>query len=419
MLGAIIGDVVGSVYEFDNTKDYNFKMFSSGSSFTDDSILTVAVAEWAMKDKTFSLTTLEESLVDFGNRHYDPIGGYGYRMELWLHNPERLVDYATNLPSKGRCPYHSFGNGSAMRVSSVGWLFDTLEETERVAALSASITHNHREGIKGAQAVASAIFMARNGSSKEDIRSYIEHRFHYNLKDSWEYLHDTYSWRDSCQETVPQAIIAFLESTDYEDAIRKAISMGGDSDTIGCITGGIAEAYYQHIPLYMVQKVMQLLKPDLKDAVVRLAKNSYYKECFDAYISFSVAPTVFTPDNITSLKDNEVFVFGSNLKGMHAGGAANYAFLHFGAEWGVGVGMAGQTYAIPTMQGGVETVKPYVDEFLQFAETHPELKFYVTRIGCGIAGFTDAEIAPLFKKAVLIHNIVLPESFYNQILLTN
>ena len=142
-----------------------------------------------------------------------------------------------------------------MSVSAVGWFFDTLEETERVAAISAAITHNHPEGIKGAQATAAAIFLARTGKTKEEIRDYIEKTYGYDLHRTWEYLHPIYGWEDSCQGTVPPAIIAFLDSTDFEDAIRKAVSLGGDSDTLACITGGIAEAFYKEIPKEMADRV--------------------------------------------------------------------------------------------------------------------------------------------------------------------
>jgi ADP-ribosylglycohydrolase len=142
-----------------------------------------------------------------------------------------------------------------MRVSAVGWFFDTLEETERVAGISAAITHNHPEGIKGAQATAAAIFLARTGKTKEEIRDYIEKTYGYDLHRTWEYWHPIYDWESSCQGTVPQAIIAFLDSTDFEDAIRKAVSLGGDSDTLACITGGIAEAFYKEIPEAMADRV--------------------------------------------------------------------------------------------------------------------------------------------------------------------
>lgn len=245
MIGAFIGDIVGSAYEFHNTKDYNFEIFKAGSSYTDDSIMTVAVARWLLEDPGQTQDSLKRIMEEQGRKYPHPAGGYGCLFQCWLHAANKV-------------PYNSWGNGSAMRVSPVGWAFDTLAETERVAELSASVTHNHPEGIKGAQATAAAIWMARHGSTREEIRSYIETRFGYDLSRSWDYLHDTYGWEDSCQKTVPEAIIAFLDSTDFEDAIRKAVSMGGDSDTIGAITGSIAEAFYGGVPGWMRTKAEEI-----------------------------------------------------------------------------------------------------------------------------------------------------------------
>ncbi len=268
MLGAIIGDTVGSVYEFQNTKDYDFTFFNSESAYTDDSVMTMAVANWLLKDKEHSYQGLEDSMVFFAENYPCPMGGYGTGFYFWLFLPSGLYPFnerygASPYRSRtGRHPYGSWGNGSAMRVSAVGWLFDTLEETERVAAISATITHNHPEGIKGAQATAAAIFLARTGRSKDEIRDYIEKTYGYDLHKTWEYWHPIYGWESSCQGTVPQAIICFLDSTCFEDAIRKAVSLGGDSDTLACITGGIAEAYYQDIPKWIVDRVVAPL-PEL------------------------------------------------------------------------------------------------------------------------------------------------------------
>lgn len=262
MLGAIVGDTVGSIYEFNNTKDYNFEMLTDRSGYTDDSIMTMAVAYWLLKDPDHKYETLEEAMVIFAKNCSCPNGGYGEMFYIWLFIPWSLreicpkaydEDFFPKYDSpEGRVPYNSWGNGSAMRVSAVGWFFDTLEETERVAKISAEITHNHPEGIKGAQATAAAIWMARNGKSKAEIKEYIETKYEYDLDRTWEYLNQRYGWKSSCQETVPEAIIAFLESSSFEDAIRKAVSMGGDSDTLACITGGIAEAFYGEIPEKMI-----------------------------------------------------------------------------------------------------------------------------------------------------------------------
>ena len=283
MLGAIAGDTIGSVYEFNNTKDYNFTLFLSESNFTDDSVMTFAVAHWLLNDPEHSYQGLENSMLAMAFRVSCPMGGYGTGFFYWLFKPYHLKDFNPRygeLPyqsTTGRHPYGSWGNGSAMRVSPVGWFFETLEETERVAAVSAAITHNHPEGIKGAQATAAAIWLARNGKSKEEIRSYIEQRFEYDLHKTYEYWHPIYSWESSCQRTVPQAIICFLDSTDFEDAIRKAVSLGGDSDTLACITGGIAEAFYGGVPEEIASAVKSRLPKRFTEILEAFREKTYYK----------------------------------------------------------------------------------------------------------------------------------------------
>ena len=209
-------------------------MFSKGCSFTDDSVMTIAVGEALLAvGPEATVKEIEEAVVtkmqDWGKRY--PYAGYGGRFRYWLRerNPK---------------PYGSYGNGSAMRVSAVGWLYDSLERTREVARATANVTHNHPEGIKGAEATASAIYMARNGFSKEEIKEYIEGEFHYNLNRTLDEIRPGYHMDETCQRTVPEAIIAFLESKDFEDAIRNAVSLGGDTDTLGAITGSIAEAFY-------------------------------------------------------------------------------------------------------------------------------------------------------------------------------
>ena len=282
MLGAITGDTVGSSYEFHNTKDYNFRLFLSESAFTDDSVMTMAVAYWLLSDPKQTYQKLEDAMILFAKNVPCPMGGYGTGFYYWLFRPDSIRpfdDRYGTCPYKsrtGRHPYGSFGNGAAMRVSAVGWFFDTLEETERVAAISAAITHNHPEGIKGAQATAAAIFLARNGKTKTEIRDYIESTYGYDLHKTWEFWHPIYGWEDSCQGTVPQAIICFLDSVGFEDAIRKSVSLGGDSDTLACITGGIAEAYYREIPRAMAERV-----------------TSSFPEVFNRILSFVREKTVY------------------------------------------------------------------------------------------------------------------------------
>lgn len=403
MIGAIIGDIVGSSHEFNSIKTTNFNLFDKRSRYTDDSVMSMAVAEWLMDDPTHSHEVLEHKMVKYGS--LNPDAGYGGMFFRWLFHPERV------FKSGKREAYNSFGNGSAMRVSAVGWLFDTLEETEKVAEISASITHNHPEGIKGAQATAAAIWLARNGKSKQEIKDYISAKYGYNLDRTCDQIRPSYDFDVTCQGSVPESIIAFLESTDYESTIRLAVSLGGDSDTQACIAGGIAEAFYKDIPAEIVSRAMRLVPSYFKATLKRLYDKANYHPKYIDMGQKEKQTERCTPDFIRTLEPNEIFVFGSNLAGAHGGGAARIAMDKFGAVWGQGVGLQGQSYAIPTMQGGVETIKPYVDEFIEFAKMHTEYKFLVTRIGCGIAGFTDEEIAPLFREAQLLENVWLPKSF--------
>ena len=257
MLGAIIGDTIGSVYEFHNIKTTHFPLFDPRCNYTDDSVMTMAVTNWLLTDPHHGMDTLEASFLNFAKNYPCPMGGYGPGFYRWLFEPESFEEGK-------RHPYNSFGNGAAMRCSANGWMFDTLEETERVAGLSAAITHNHPEGIKGAQSTAAAIFMARNGKSKEEIRNYISTRYGYNLNRTCDEIRPVYDWDSSCQGTVPEAIVAFMDSTDFESAIRLAVSLGGDSDTLACITGGIAEAFYKTIPESIALRIWELIPEDFK-----------------------------------------------------------------------------------------------------------------------------------------------------------
>ena len=228
MLGAIAGDVIGSVYEFRPLKSKTFPLFSEASRFTDDTVLTLAVAAAILNAEEYGA-----SIAAFAERH--PHAGYGGLFALWMRSPDKA-------------PYNSWGNGSAMRVSPIGFAFDSVNDVLAEAHKSAEVTHNHPEGIKGAQATALAVYLARRGSSKEEIKGEIQDSFSYDLSRGVEEIRPSYSFDESCQGTVPEAIIAFLESESFEDAIRTAISLGGDSDTLACITGGIAQAYYRQIP---------------------------------------------------------------------------------------------------------------------------------------------------------------------------
>ena len=233
MLGAIFGDIVGSVYEFHNTKKYGFVLLREESGPTDDSCMTLAVAKsftetWGKEDDVIR-AALVKNMREIGRRY--PGAGYGGRFYHWLFGDDPK-------------PYGSYGNGSGMRVSPVGWMFDTLEDTLHAAKLSAEVTHNHPEGIMGAEAVAAAIYLARTGKTKEEIKQFITGKFGYDLNRTLDEIRPDYTFTEICRTTVPESIIAFLESNGFEDAIRKAVSLGGDSDTIACMTGAIAEAYY-------------------------------------------------------------------------------------------------------------------------------------------------------------------------------
>ncbi len=384
IIGTIIGDIVGSRFEFNNCRSTDFQLFNDNCFFTDDSVMTIAVADWIV-NKNHTRKELSQYMREWGRKY--PNRGYGGMFFRWLFSKEMMS------------AYNSYGNGSAMRVSPCGFYAKSLQEALNLAKQSAEVTHNHPEGIKGAQSVATAIYLAKKGYSKEAIKEYIEMNFHYDLNRTCDEIRKVYQFNETCQETCPEAIIAFLESYDYESAIKLGISIGGDSDTIGAITGSIAAAFYG-VPDQIIEKVKIFIPNEFIEIIEKFEGNTNKEKRISS-------------EFINKLENNEIFVFGSNLEGRHGGGAARVAYNKFGAIWGQGVGLQGQSYGIPTMHGGIEKIKPYVDEFINFAKSHPELKFLVTRIGCGIAGFSDNEMAPLFKDAVEIENIYLPDSFYH------
>ena len=254
LMGAILGDIAGSIYEFDPHKSTDINLQDKRMDYTDDTIMTIAVADWILNDKRHTMNGLVERMQQWGRRYPHPMGAYGNMFSQWLRSDNPM-------------PYNSWGNGSAMRVSAVGFAFDTLEETMNVAKKCAEVTHNHPEGIKGAQATAAAIFMARTGSTKKEIRRFITDTFGYNLDRSCDDIRPTYGFDGSCQGTVPESIIAFLDSKDYEDALRLCISLGGDADTMGAITGAIAGAYYNKMPYALYEFGMEKLPKDIQNVV--------------------------------------------------------------------------------------------------------------------------------------------------------
>lgn len=260
MLGAIFGDIVGSAYEFHNTHDYNFRLLGKYSRPTDDSYMTLAVAKALMETFGQGDSAIRAALVrnmqEIGGRY--PYAGYGGMFSNWLRE-------------KDPQPYNSYGNGSAMRVAAAGWLYQTLDETLHAAKITAEVTHNHPEGIKGAQAIAAAIFLARAGASKEQILNFIANKFMYNLFRTLDEIRPDYHFEVSCQRSVPEAIIAFLEGENFEDVIRKAVSLGGDSDTIACMAGAIAEAYYG-MPQEFKEETLSRLPKEMRGIVHQFRK---------------------------------------------------------------------------------------------------------------------------------------------------
>lgn len=247
-IGAVIGDIVGSRFEGHNLKSTEFELFTEACKFTDDTVMTLANADWLLNDDDLTACMLK-----WGKRY--PHRGYGGRFRQWLYKGPQQ-------------PYNSFGNGSGMRVSPVGFYAETLDETLALARQSAEVTHNHPEGIKGAQAIAAAVFLARTGKNKQEIRASIERMFGYDLHHNCDEIRPTYRFDVTCQGSCPEAIIAFLDSRDYESALRLAVSLGGDSDTIACMAGGIAAAYYG-VPSKIVDRAMSYLTDDIRTIIAR------------------------------------------------------------------------------------------------------------------------------------------------------
>lgn len=244
MIGAIAGDIIGSVHEWTATKTTDFELFHPRCGFTDDTVLSVAVADCLLHGIAY---------VDAFHAYFRayPHSGFGGMFLQWA-------------AAGRRDPYNSFGNGSAMRVAPVGHAFNSLDEVLAEAKRSADVTHNHPEGVRGAQATAAAIFLARTGKDKNQMRESLQQMFGYDLEQRLDHIRPDYRFNETCQETVPQAIIAFLESKDYEDAVRKAISLGGDADTLACITGGIAEAFYHGVPPPIARTALAKLDEQLR-----------------------------------------------------------------------------------------------------------------------------------------------------------
>ena len=307
MLGAIIGDTVGSIYEFDNIHTTDFPLLGKYNHFTDDTVMTMAVAEWLLTDPERTEEKLTDCLVRWGQRF--PHAGYGGAFRVWLFHPEELHTYRdtdshssqsdplSRLLEKvrrqyrkdsglsdehptcgGRRPYNSFGNGSAMRVAACGWVAQSLNEALDLAKRSAEVTHNHPEGIKGAQAVAAAIYLFRRHATKNEVRDYLSQQFGYRLDATCDQLRPA-RFNESCQITLPLAFAALMDSTNFESSIRLAVSLGGDTDTIACITGAMAEPLYG-IPDTIERAIIHYLPTDFQP-IINAIRGKEIEDCYD------------------------------------------------------------------------------------------------------------------------------------------
>ncbi len=312
MYGAILGDMIGAPYEFDmGKKTKEFPLFCTESHYTDDSVMTIAVAEALLDNQFQDDETIKAGLVDsmrkWGRKY--PDAGYGGKFWHWLR-------------AKDPKPYGSYGNGSAMRVSSAGWLFDTMEQTRHMARLTAEVTHNHPEGIKGAESTACAIFLARTGHSKDEIKDYIIKEFGYDLSRTCDQIRPAYHHVESCQGTVPEAITAFLEGTDFEDVIRTAVSLGGDCDTLTCIAGSIAEAFYG-VPEQLKDECRSRLPKDMLDILGRfdISREHGHDAFPDSFLSGnSMIEEAIARYYEESNQDNLLAVVNAILYRIHANG---------------------------------------------------------------------------------------------------
>lgn len=271
MLGAIVGDIIGSAYEFTEQKRYDFELLPQGSRFTDDSVMTIAVAYWLAHYDENGLTDAQLIATMQGVGRKYPFAGYGssFNSWLWSENPQ---------------PYNSWGNGAAMRVSPVGLYAETLDEALDLAKRTAEVSHNHPEGIKGAQAVASAVWMAMHKHTKDEIRDYITETFHYDLTRTVDEIRPGYQWDVSCKGSVPESIICFLEGKDFVDVVRLAVSLGGDADTMACIAGSIAACIYP-IPKKIFKKCMEMLPAELQNESEAFIRLTWFKGILDRYHS--------------------------------------------------------------------------------------------------------------------------------------
>ena len=400
IIGAIIGDIVGSTYEFAAKIPKKFKLFRSGCTFTDDTVLTIAIADALLHNRPFA-----DTIWEWGSKYTN--AGFGHSFKDWKKRRETDAS-ATN---------NSKGNGCGMRVSPVGYWAKSIEEAMSLAKESAEITHNSVQGIIGAQAIASAVFMAKQKVSKDDIKKFIEDTFNYNLDmtydEIWKQVNEYDNVnklrreREWAENTCPVAIIAFLNSTDYESAIRTAVSYGGDVDTIACMTGGIAAAYYgipdeiiEMAASYLPQDIIDIINEfdglDLKNKNTPSQLDRWYKK---GHILVYGSGTEIVNHTKTGypLRDNESSGYIAN----------RYFYSKLPLE-----GISGNAYAIPTVGVSLDDIKDSVKRFIDYVNGNPDMTFLITDIGCSKkSGHTPQEIAPLFKDIANYPNVYLPVEF--------
>ena len=375
IIGSIIGDIIGSRHEFKKEfPKYNFKLFGANNKFTDDTILTAAIADALLHEKQFV-----DSIWDWAHNY--PYGGWGRRFRIWLRGSKNIR-------------LNSSGNGCAMRISPVGFYASTLEETLRLAKEATIPTHNSQEGIKGAQAIASAIFLARQKKSKEEIKAYIEKTFKYNLdltKDDIVALVNSFTGGEGelAKNSVHVAIIAFLNGEDYEGVIRTAITYGGDADTIACMAGGIAAAYYG-VPMELAKQAIPYLSDDILTIINEFDKTSFRSDHI-------------TPPDTNQWNKDCLIVYGSSVIEGVSGEDGSYEVFRRGKKRGFPIRTIGVDFS--------ETEKD-VNDLIAFVEQHPEKTFLVKKVGLSKKVDLGAEkMEPLFKPLKDKSNVYLPSEF--------
>lgn len=395
IIGAVIGDIVGSRFEFhkkENPIPPKYKLFATSCSFTDDTALTVAIADALKHGKTF-----KDTLLSWAKRY--PNAGFGNFFKSWMKGD-------TDIPN------NSIGNGCGMRVSPIGFYAETLSEVLKLAKESAIISHNSEEGIRGAQTIAAATFLAKQQTPKEEIKAYIEKDFGYNLHLTDEEIIEKVSKlrhgdkkkgipseREFAENTCPLAIIAFLVTNDYESCIRKAISYDVDTDTVACMAGGIAAAYYG-VPKDIVNDVADFLPQEIIDIInefdgLELSNNR-------------ITPSVYN-------RWGDILVYGSSEDGKGEVTSLNIS-RYFEGKPSVTEGLSGRAYAIPTVGKSFNQIKANIKRFCEFAKANQDKTFLVTKIGCAEkVGYTPSDIAPLFKKIANLPNVYLPKDFRNEL----